>query len=123
MSKELKDAHDLEKLLKSRKPIAIFFYMEGCPHCKNMEEPWEHLAEKEKPDFYKVESEHVPDELGIYGYPHYMMVEGGRKKKSFGGEMTEPELKSKLLGGSLGGKRTRRRGARRLRRRTGKVTH
>jgi thiol-disulfide isomerase/thioredoxin len=52
--KEL-DGDTLKKEIKSGKPIAIFFYMDGCPHCDKMKKPWDDL-EKEVPhtDFCKI---------------------------------------------------------------------
>lgn len=115
MPKELKSPKDVKEHMASDKPVAIFFYMETCPHCQVMHAPWDALASKESGiEFVKVESEHVPSELGITGYPHFVLVRGGSEVASADGEMTEEDLKSKLLGSS-GGKR--RRALRRTRRR------
>jgi len=86
-----------------------------------MHKPWGDL-EKEMKDieFEKVESEHVPDELGISGFPHFVLIQNG-KKKSAGGEMSKEGLKSKLFGS--GGSRVKRRRTRRLGSRRGKVAH
>ena len=43
--KEL-DGDTLKQKIKSGKPVAIFFYMDGCPHCDKMKKPWDDL-EKE----------------------------------------------------------------------------
>ena len=118
--KELKSPEDVKKVLKSDKPVAVFFYMETCPHCMVMHKPWEELEkEDEDVEFTKVESEHVPSELGISGYPHFMLIKGGTQVASADGEMSKDALKSKLLG--RGGAKRRRtlRGARRSR----KVAH
>ena len=85
-----------------------------------MHKPWEELEkEDEDVEFTKVESEHVPSELGVTGYPHFVLVKGGTQVASADGEMSKDELKSKLLG--RGGAKRRRtlRGARRSR----KVAH
>ncbi len=116
--KELKSKEDVKKVLKSSKPVAVFFYMETCPHCIVMHKPWEELEEEGSDiEFVKVESEHVPSELGITGYPHFVLVKGGTQVASADGEMTKDDLKSKLLGGTK--RRRTLRGARRGR----KVAH
>ena len=112
---------ELKKLLDSDEPVAIFYYMETCPHCKVMHEPWSEL-EKEEPNtkFVKIESAEVPSELGISGFPHFEKRKG-KNVKVVKGEMSKDDLKKKLFGG-FGGKRTRRRRARRLTRRGRKVS-
>jgi len=123
MVKEVKSTEDVKKLMKSTKPVAIFFYMETCPHCQVMHKPWDDLEKEMKDvDFEKVESEHVPDELGISGYPHFILVQDGKKKKTVGGEMSKEDLKSRLFSG---GRRpvSKRNRSLRLRRRRGKVAH
>jgi thiol-disulfide isomerase/thioredoxin len=119
--KELKNSEDVKKSMTSTKPVAVFFYMTSCPHCQVMHKPWGDL-EKEMKDieFEKVESEHVPSELGITGFPHFVLIRNG-KKKSAGGEMTKDDLKSKLFSGA--GRRSKRSSSRRLTRRTLKVAH
>ncbi len=122
MVKELKSPEDVKKSMKSSKPVAIFFYMSTCPHCVVMHSPWNELAKDMKGvEFEKVESENVPGELGIMGYPHFVLVRDGKQKKSTGGEMSKDDLKSKLFGGA--GKRSKRVRSRRLTRRRVKVTH
>lgn len=120
---ELEESGEIKDILKSQEPVAIFFYMNGCPHCQAMEQPWTSLKGKHPSvKFYKVEATNTPAELDIYGFPHFMTIEKGKKKKSVGGEMPEKDLEKQLFGsnGLLGGKRTRRLRSRRLRRRTGK---
>jgi hypothetical protein len=107
---------ELKKLLKSQTPVAVFYYMETCPHCVAMHRPWDELS-REVPDtkFVKIESEDVPSEMGIYGYPHFEVVGNSTKKKA-DGQMSKDDLKAKLFG-KLGGallRRTRRK-SRRLR--------
>jgi thiol-disulfide isomerase/thioredoxin len=122
MVKDLKSPEDVKKTMKSTKPVAIFFYMTTCPHCQVMHGPWEELAKDMKDiEFEKVESEHVPSDLGIMGYPHFMLVQDGKEKKSAGGEMTKQDLKAKLFSGA--GKRSKRGSSRRLTRRRVKVAH
>jgi thioredoxin-like negative regulator of GroEL len=120
--KEVTDEAEIKKLMKSKEPVAIFYYAEWCPHCKVMHEPWSQIEkeEKGKAKFVKMESENIPSELGITGYPHFVLVKNGAVSKTVGGEMPKEQLKSQLLGGLRGGRRTR---SRRLRRSTRKVTH
>ena len=115
--KELKRSEDVSKILKSSKPVFIFFYLDGCPHCEIMDPIWTEL-ERETPDveFVKAESSVVPSELGITGFPKFVKVQNGKQVGSADGEMSKDELKKKLLGGSSRrrGNRTRRfRGRRR----------
>ena len=119
--KELKRSGDIKSILKSSKPVAIFFYMDGCPHCEAMKPIWDEL-EKETPsvEFVSVESANVPADLGIMGYPKFMKIEGTKQVGSADGEMTKEELKGKLL--TAGGRRRRNR-SRRLRRTRRKTLH
>ena len=119
--KEVKDADEIKKLMKSKEPVAIFYYAAWCPHCKVMHEPFEELEKesKGKAKFVKMESEDIPSELGITGYPQFMMVKGGKVVASPAGEMSKEELKQKLFGGQYlayanGRKRTARRRRRTL---------
>ena len=78
---------------------------------------WKDLSKEiQGTKFYKVESEYVPSELGITGFPHFIKVQNGKQVKSIGGEMEKSALKSALFG-LRGGKRTRRRRSRLLTRR------
>lgn len=118
--KELKKG-DLQNILDSDEPVAIFYYMESCHHCKVMHKPWDEL-EKEEPNvvFVKIESEEIPEEMGVSGFPHFEKREG-KKVKKVDGEMSKEELKKKLF--KIGGKRrTRRRRSRRLTRRRRKFS-
>lgn len=124
--KEVTDADEIKKLMKSKEPVAIFYYAEWCPHCKNMQKPWSEL-DKENSNtakFVKMESKHMPEDLHIpkmEGYPHYVLVKGGMVSRSFGGEMPKEQLKAKLLGGLRGGRRRTR--ASKLRRTVRKISH
>lgn len=115
--KELTSQEDVKKELESKEPVAIFFYMTTCPHCQVMHGPWDDLAAS-MPDvkFVKVESENVPSDLAISGFPHFKMVRDGKEVASADGEMGKDELKKKLTGAG------RRRRSRRLTRRRGKRT-
>lgn len=119
--KELKTAEEVKKELESKEPVAIFFYMTTCPHCQVMHEPWNEL-EKSMPDvkFEKVESEAVPSELGISGFPHFKMIKDGKEVASADGEMDKEELKGKLTtaSGRFRSRRLTRRGRKRAYRST-----
>jgi thiol-disulfide isomerase/thioredoxin len=117
--KEIGSTEELKKCLKSSKPLAIFMYMTSCGHCQAMHEPWSALA-KDTPNiqFAKVNSELVPDEMGITGYPYFVMVKDGATKKTSVGQMDKDELKKNLLGG---GRRHKGRNTRRVTRRVRKV--
>ena len=114
---EVRDKKQVQSLLKSKNPVVIFFYLDGCGHCEAMKQPYSDL-EKETPNmkFYKVESANVPEELGISGFPEFRKIQNGKQVLSASGEMTKEELKKRLLGGA-GRKRrsTRRNRTRRLR--------
>jgi thioredoxin 1 len=121
--KEVKNPKEIKKLMKSNEPVAIFYYASWCPHCKVMHEPWNELEKEDggKTKFVKMESEDIPPELGIQGYPHFVMVKGGKVVASTGGEMSKEDLKSKLMGGQYlayanGRKKTLRRRRRTLKR-------
>ena len=96
-------------------------YMTTCGHCQAMHDPWDAM-EKESPDtqFAKVNSELVPDEMGITGYPYFVMVKDGSTKKTSVGQMDKAELKKKLFGGR---RRRKGRNTRRLTRRVRKISH
>lgn len=114
---ELSSVDGVSRAMRSKGPVAIFFYMTGCPHCEVMHAPWSALAKETKGvKFYKAESDSVPSELGITGYPQFMRFEDGKMRKSVGGEMDTSALRAQLFGGGRR-RRTARRGARRLTRR------
>jgi len=95
--KEISDSLDVSNVFKSKEPVAVFLYMEGCPHCVRMEDPWQQLESENKMDFYKIESDHVPQDLNISSFPHFLMIRNGKITKSVPGEMSKPELKRKLF--------------------------
>lgn len=115
---ELTDAKEVEDAMKSTKPVAIFFYMDGCPHCDRMKQPWSDLEAKHKDvKMVKVESRNVPEDSGITGFPHFELIKDGKKAKVADGEMEGGELEAKLFGSKSGGRRRRTR-SRKTRRRT-----
>jgi thioredoxin 1 len=117
--KRVKTEDEIKKLLKSDKPVVVFFYADWCPHCHAMQKPYSDL-EKEHKDvtFVKMESEDIPSELGIMGYPHFEYVKNGSVIRKVDGEMPKEELKAKLFGGQAGlafANGGKRRGGRRTR--------
>lgn len=96
--KEVTDANEIKKLMHSKSPVAFFYYAAWCPHCKVMHEPWNELEKecKGKIKFIKMESEDIPSELGIHGYPHFMFVNNGHVRAQASGEMSKDILKQKL---------------------------
>lgn len=113
--KTLTNVDDVRKALKSTKPVILFFYLDGCPHCETMAPLFDQL-EKEMPstECIKVESGNVPPELGISGFPKFVKVSAGKQVATADGEMSKDDLSSKL---KSGGRRrpTRRRNTRRKR--------
>jgi len=117
-------SEELDKVLDSSEPVAIFFYSEMCGHCRRMQEPWNEL-EKEEPSmkFVKVEANNITPKgkkvLKTIGFPEFQIREGKKTKKHAGGEQPKEKLRQELFG-TGGGKRRR---SYRLRRRTGKTRH
>jgi hypothetical protein len=112
------DGGELKKAISSGKPVAIFFYMNGCPHCEKMTKPWDELEhEVPRKDFCKIESSKVPAEMGVTGFPHFEVH--GKSKKVVDGSMDKKELKKKFFG-TGGTRRTARRRTARLTRRVRK---
>lgn len=104
--KELKRSEDVKKILTSSKPVYVFFYLTGCPHCETMDPIWDSL-EKEHPavEFVKAESSAVPPELGVSGFPTFMKVKGGKVVSRVNGEMSRDELAAQLIESSGGRRR------------------
>ena len=116
---------ELDALLDSDERFAIFFYSDGCGHCRRMQEPWDEL-EKDEPSvkFVKVESANITpkgqSELKTSGFPEFQVREGKKIKRHAGGEQPKDELRGKLFvrGGKRRGSRRLRRGVRKTRHRT-----
>ena len=108
--KELKSSQEVNDILTSKEPVALFFYMEGCGHCKVMHDPWDELSKKTGGvKFVKVESEYIPSELGVSGFPEFRLMKDGKVQKKVSGEMGGAELKSALFGGGGRSRRSLRR--------------
>jgi thiol-disulfide isomerase/thioredoxin len=116
--KEAKAAKDVKKAMTSVEPVAIFFYLPGCPHCENMEQPWKELdAEMKDVEFVTIKSDLAPPEVQGGGFPQFKLVKGGRIVAKADGEMSKEQLKRDLFG------RGGRRRTRRLTRGRRKVAH
>jgi thiol-disulfide isomerase/thioredoxin len=115
---------EVKKLLSSKTPVVIFFYMDGCPHCDRTMGPWNELAKQDLPyRMVQIESAKVPPELGIHGFPHFMAVhKDGKKTKSDGEKQSKEEISGGLglVKGGSRRRRTRRRHTRRMSRRARK---
>lgn len=111
--KDLTSPKDVKKMMTSSKPVAIFFYMDGCPHCEAMKPIWSDMEKDTNVEMGQVESANVPSDMGIYAFPKFIKVKGG-KQTTADGEMSKDELKAKLFPVS-GGRRTRNRLSRRVR--------
>ena len=116
---EITDPEKLKRMIEKFKyPLAIFFYMDGCPHCEKMMEPWDKLQlKREREMFIKVESKNIPKEFGISAFPHFELIKHGEKVKTVDGAMEIGELERRLFDGKSGGRRRRTR-VRKTRRRT-----
>lgn len=131
MVKEITDENEVSSALTGKKPIVIFFYMTGCPHCIRTMPFWNEVSSKGLPyTFAQVESEHVPASTGITGFPHFMARHAdGTTTVSDGSKSSADEIESSLkLKPKLGGRRrnkrrTNRVRARRLTRRIRKRTN
>lgn len=96
--------------------------MEGCPYCIKTEPFWEELKKKngKKFQYFKIESQDVDDnlknDLGITGFPHFIINNNGKKSSSPGSKESLKDLEKGLqLGGTLRKTRSRqllRRGGR-----------
>lgn len=108
--KKVTTPQEAKKVMASKEPVAVFFHMNGCPHCMAMEQPWEEL-EKEKGDvkFVIVDSDAAPDDVKGGGFPQFKLVKGGQVVAKADGEMPKEQLKTSLFGGSVGAKRKRSR--------------
>ena len=90
---EVRDKKHVRDLMKSKSPIVVFFYLDGCSHCEAMKQPYTEIqSETPSMKFYKVESSNVPEELGITGFPEFRKIQDGKEVMSASGEMTKEEL-------------------------------
>jgi thiol-disulfide isomerase/thioredoxin len=133
-AEEIKNKKEIENLMTSQTPVAIFFFWKECGHCKAMEPVWDELA-SEMPNmkFVKVEADNIPQEMkdtGEYGsFPKFVVVKNGKAVPTTQqGEMPKEVLKKTLTGGkrrvkTLGRRASRRHRSRLLTRRGLKRRH
>lgn len=92
--------------------VIIYFFMIGCPHCEATKPIWDEFKTKDPQYKYvEIESQDVPDEkkseLGIQGFPHFLLIDSKRKRKSVSGSKSSvKELQDAFK--LFGGRRTRR---------------
>lgn len=118
---------DAKKAL-SQRPILVLFYMVGCSHCAANKPAWDKAKQRagNNVKVLEIESEAVPDNEGVQGFPTMRYVDENGKKTETSGEKHSPEeieqaLEIKKKGGSNRGRsfrRTNRRRNRKLRYRT-----
>ena len=129
MVKEVHEEGEIREWMSGKKPVVVFFYMTGCPHCEHTMGPWKELASRNLPySFAQVESEHVPTDMGVVGFPHFeARHKGGAKTTADGAKESADEIASSLnlvrSGGRRHMRRTRRKRTRRATRRVRKIAH
>lgn len=119
--KRVHETEEIERLLKEGGPHMIVIYADWCGHCQRAEPVLTKLADKVdgKATVYAIdESEYTGD--AAKGYPTIKIVKSGVASDYEGDREVEPMEKA-LLGGSLGGKRSRRGRTRRFRNRRRKT--
>jgi len=105
-----KNDEKLEDVMSMCDKSVIKFYMNGCPHCVNMQSAWEDLCNSGEIQNYcdetgctigmiEVESNSITDaqskKYGIQGFPHIILVDkNGNVKEVFGKERTSENLVS-----------------------------
>lgn len=117
----LTDTKEARKQLTSSGPTLLVVYAKWCGHCQAMFDTWRELSNvvKGNAKVYVIESTDYTDE-DISGYPSMRLVKNGVSKE-YSGERDTKSMSSALLAKSFGGKRSRRRLTRRLRRTTRKT--
>jgi thiol-disulfide isomerase/thioredoxin len=99
------------------RPVVVYYYMDGCPHCEATWPAWRKLRSSAEASFQEVESK---DAEGISGFPTFVVLQGTREVKRISGEQRDAKALAKALGlrrKPTGGRRTYRR-RRTLRHRT-----
>jgi thiol-disulfide isomerase/thioredoxin len=119
----LKDTQEAQRMLTSQGPAMVIVYAKWCPHCQMMYETWKDLSNKTngKAKIYVIEASNYKAK-DVSGYPDMRIVKKGKSNKYDGGRSVE-EMQKVLLGGSFGGKRSRRNRTVRLGGRVGKRPH
>jgi len=112
--KRLHSTEEADRLLKEGGPHMVVIYADWCPHCKDAEPVLTELADRVdgKSTVYAIdESDYTGD--AAKGYPTIKIVKGG-VATDYSGDRSAASMEKALLGGSLGGKRSRRGRTRRL---------
>ena len=116
---------DAKKAL-GRRPVLVFFYMIGCPHCEATKPAWD-KAKREVPsetEILEIDAEATPEDEGVSGFPTMRYVDRSGKKKEISGEKTDgQEILNELEVSKKGGSRRRRSLRRTHRRRDRKLRH
>ena len=92
------DQDTVRKLLKSKGPIVIYFYMEGCPYCEKTDPQWDYVSKKYPYKFYRIEKDMIPDELKtqISGFPQFHIIENSKTRRVEGSKDSKEELEKAL---------------------------
>ena len=120
--KELHSTDEAEDQMKSKELCMVIIYAAWCGHCKRAAPIIKKLSDKVKgkATIYVIESEKYSGDKAK-GYPTILIVKDGKLSK-YEGDREVDAMKHALLKGDLsGGKRSRRRGTRRLRKRARKT--
>lgn len=118
--KQIHSTSEADKLMKSTDLCMVVVYAKWCGHCKNAAPELKKLSSKmkDKAKIYVIESAEY--EGNIKSYPTILIVKGG-KSSEYQGPREADDMAKALLGGSLGGKRSRRGRTSRLRNRRRKT--
>jgi thiol-disulfide isomerase/thioredoxin len=116
----LRDTKEVKKLLTSSEPVMVVVYAKWCGHCQAMFDTWRDASNKVdgKAKIYVIEADDYTAK-DINGYPSMRIVKNG-SAKDYDDSRDVEGIQNALLGTS-GGKRSRRRGTRRLGRRVRKT--
>jgi thiol-disulfide isomerase/thioredoxin len=121
--KRVHTTEEAKKLMSQEGPLMLVIYADWCGHCQTAEPEWTKLADSVdgKATVYAIESDDYKDD-DVSGYPTIKIIKGG-KTSLYEGDRSAESMKDALLKGNglLGGKRSRRRGTRRLRNRARKT--
>lgn len=106
--KQLHSTSKAEELMKSKDLCMVIIYAKWCGHCKNAAPEIKKLSDKVKGKavVYVIESNDYKGDKAS-GYPTIKIVKNG-KMSDYGGNRESEDMAKALLGGPLGGKRSRR---------------
>ena len=111
---------NVEEKLK-RRPLLVFFFMNGCSHCEVTKPHWDKLKKKHGKMMMEIESSDVPSTEGVNGFPTLKYKPQRGDDRVISGEQHSPgEIERKLgLRRGLTRRRSRRPSRRVSRRRLG----